>query len=219
MKINYLKQFQAANGLVADGVMGKNTATALMKVLGIVKPIQAAHFIGQMAVESNHFTAGRENLNYSADGIMDTFCRGKVKRFTMAESIAYARQPERIANRAYANRNGNRSESSGDGWRNRGVGSMQLTFANNIRGYFDYVGLPLDTDPNEILKPEHYFRSGKYYFDRENLWGSCIDTSDRSILAVSRGVNLGNIKSTKTPNGLNEREDETRFIAKALGVK
>jgi putative chitinase len=72
-----------------------------------------------------------ENLNYSADGLLKTFPR----YFSAAEAKAYARKPERIASRAYANRIGNGNEASGDGWRYRGRGLVQITGRANYRTY------------------------------------------------------------------------------------
>lgn len=72
-----------------------------------------------------------ENLNYSASGLRKTF----PKYFTEAQAKAYERQPERIANRAYANRIGNGSEASGDGWKYRGRGYVQITGRSNYRTY------------------------------------------------------------------------------------
>jgi putative chitinase len=84
-----------------------------------------------------------ENLNYSASGLLSTFGR----YFTAAQAQAYARQPERIANRAYANRIGNGPESSGDGWRYRGRGLVQLTGRDN------YEKFGIADNPDEALKP------------------------------------------------------------------
>lgn len=84
-----------------------------------------------------------ENLNYSASGLLSTFGR----YFTAAEAEAYARQPEKIANRAYANRMGNGPESSGDGWRYRGRGFVQITGKDN------YKKFGIDDSPNNALIP------------------------------------------------------------------
>src|SRR3546814_5959715 len=81
------------------------------------------HFIAQIAHESAGLSRTTENLNYSAAGLRKTF----PKYFDRATAEAYARQPARIANRAYANRLGNGPEASGDGWRYRGRGLVQLS--------------------------------------------------------------------------------------------
>lgn len=84
---------------------------------GINTPLRLAHFLSQCAAESGEFTIVRENLNYSATGLLNTF-----KKYfkTSIDAAEYARQPERIANRVYANRMGNGNEQSGDGWKFRG---------------------------------------------------------------------------------------------------
>ena len=89
------------------------------------------------------FTPITENLNYSADGLVKTFGR----YFTRSQANAYARQPERIANRAYANRLGNGSEASGDGWRYRGRGNVQIT------GRVNYAKFGIEATPDKALDP------------------------------------------------------------------
>ncbi|TCL76162.1 hypothetical protein [Rhizobium sp. BK251] len=84
-----------------------------------------------------------ENLNYSAQGLLNTFR----DYFTPTQAVAYARQPERIANRAYANRLGNGDESSGDGWKFRGRGFVQITGRTNYRKY------GIENDPGAALDP------------------------------------------------------------------
>ncbi|EPE95700.1 glycoside hydrolase family 19 protein [Rhizobium grahamii] len=85
-----------------------------------------------------------ENLNYSEAGLLRTF----PKYFSAADARAYARQPQRIANRAYASRMGNGDEASGDGWRYRGRGYCQITGKNNYRRFSDLLGVDLVTNPD-----------------------------------------------------------------------
>ncbi|GAC1040837.1 hypothetical protein [Rhizobium sp. No.120] len=91
----------------------------------------------------NTMCAISENLNYSASGLRATF----PKYFTAYQAVAYARQPQRIANRAYANRMGNGNEASGDGWKYRGRGLVQITGRDN------YAKYAIADDPDKALDP------------------------------------------------------------------
>ena len=90
-----------------------------------------------------------ENLNYSATGLRRTFSR----YFTPAQANAYARKPKEIANRAYANRIGNGDEDSGDGWRFRGRGFVQITGRANYRQFSPLVGIDLEENPEAAQQP------------------------------------------------------------------
>jgi putative chitinase len=210
---NYLKEFQTANGLVPDGVIGKNTTKVLMEKLGIDSPFKFAHFLAQCEHESK-FTAGRENMNYSAAALKDKFG----KYFKGVDINEYARQPEKIANRIYANRMNNGDESSGEGWKYRGVGPLQLTGKANIEAYLKSVNLPLSTDPEILLEPEHYFQTAKWFFDSNNVWQYCV-FGHQAIYDVSRLVNLGNVKSQSVPLGIQERITLTNRYLTLLGYK
>lgn len=91
-----------------------------------------------------------ENLNYSAQGLLRTF----PKYFTDVEATAYAKQPQRIANRAYANRMGNGDEASGEGWRFRGRGYCQITGRNNYAKFGRLLGIDLVANPDLALQPD-----------------------------------------------------------------
>jgi putative chitinase len=110
-----------------------------------------AHFLAQVAHESGGFTRKRENLNYTPAAILATFNTRAVTRFTPAQAERHGRTPahaadqQAIANIAYANRMGNRGPESGDGWRTRGAGWMQITGATNHNAVADYFGLSRDT--------------------------------------------------------------------------
>src|SRR3546814_11910437 len=101
------------------------------------------HFIAQIAHESAGLSRTTENLNYSAAGLRKTF----PKYFDRATAEAYARQPARIANRAYANRLGNGPEASGDGWRYRGRGLVQLSGQFNYNRPGERMGVDLVAVP------------------------------------------------------------------------
>lgn len=98
-----------------------------------------AMFLAQTGHESGEYRTFVENLNYSAQGLIKTW----PNRFTAMKAAQYARQPEKIANYVYANRLGNGSEHSGDGWRYRGVGLIQNTGKYNHSEFAKYIGKPL----------------------------------------------------------------------------
>jgi len=106
---------------------------------GITTKARLAAFIAQVGHESAGLTALRENLNYSAVALRVVF----PKYFTSAVAANYERKPERIANRVYANRMGNGDEASGDGWRYRGAGLIQLTGRDNHEAFAEAIGKPL----------------------------------------------------------------------------
>lgn len=211
--MNYLKDYQTAHNILADGIIGKGTAKILMEELKIESVIALSHFLAQVQHESGNFSAGREKLNYSAEALVKLFG----KHFQGAASRNYARQPEAIANRLYANRMGNGDEVSGEGWKYRGTAALQLTGKTNIQSYLKSVNLPLDTDPNVLLLPAHYFNTAKWFFDTNNVWKYCTKIADDSILAVSRFINLGSPSSKGTPIGLTERTTLTRKYLALLG--
>lgn len=100
-------------------------------------------FLAQVGYESNSWTEKAENLNYSAQGLLATF----PSHFTVDEVDSYARQPEKIANRAYANRMGNGSEASGDGWKYRGRGYIQITGHDNYEAFAASNNMAIDAAP------------------------------------------------------------------------
>ncbi len=201
----FLSRIQEQIGVRPDNRFGKDTALAIMEYLKIT-PLQAAHFLGQCGHETGGWSVFVENLNYSAQGLLRTFPR----HFNEVQAREYERQPERIANLVYANRMGNGNEQSGDGWRFRGRGSIQLTGRSNYTAFSRVVN-----DPQVVLEPDkildtYLLESAKWFFDRNGIWRFCIDASDASVLRVSRFVNLGNPNSTATPHGLQDRINRTR---------
>ena len=94
-------------------------------------PARACHFLAQIFTETGALAYMSENLNYSADGLLTTF----PKYFNQSNAGAYARNSQKIANRVYANRMGNGSEGSGDGYRYRGRGCLMLTGKDNYTAF------------------------------------------------------------------------------------
>lgn len=156
-------------------------------------PLRQAAFLAQVAHESGQLTAVKENLNYSADGLMRTFR----KYFNASTARAYARQPEKIANRVYANRMGNRSEESGDGWKHRGRGLIQLTGKDNYTAFADDMGMSIDEAIEYLETPDGAVESAAWFWDQRNL-NKYADSGD--IVTVSKRVNGGT-------NGLQDRID------------
>ncbi len=157
-------------------------------------PKRFCHFMAQIGHESAHFTTLEENLWYSSSGLWRVFR----KYFDSPEHAAqYARQPERIANRVYANRMGNGPEESGDGYRYRGRGFIQLTGRDNYRRIGQRIELDLEGDPDMIRRDVAVaVLVSADYWDSRNL-NKAADVDD--IEAVTRGVNGGY-------NGLEDRK-------------
>jgi putative chitinase len=222
--MSYLKEYQKKLGLMPDGVIGKNTAKAMMEDLGIVDKLLFAHMMGQMWHESGNFEAGRENLNYSAESLAKTWPNRFRRRLPGESTIInegkdgkaiaeyYARQPEKIANRVYANRMGNGDEASGDGWKYRGIFGLQLTGKTNITKFMKSVGLSESTNPDTLLDdPRLYFLAGLFWFKDNGVDKLCTDKSDTCIIKVSKRVNGGT-------HGLVDRSLKTNKMFNILGV-
>lgn len=131
-------------------------------------PGRAAAFLAQAAHESSELNVLRENLNYSSEALRRVFPK---YFYNGALADGYARQPERIANRVYANRMGNGDEASGDGWRNRGAGIFQLTGADNLAlcSQEVYGDSRLLDDPTLLEQPEAACQSAGWFWSRNGL--------------------------------------------------
>jgi putative chitinase len=198
-----LINLQGKCGCHADGAFGPGTcktAAAFYKL----SPNRAAHFFAQTAHESGGFKAFSENLNYSAKGLRGIF--GKYFP-TDAMARAYERQPQKIANRVYANRMGNGPESSGDGWLFRGRGALQLTGRETYQAFANYIGRPdVMTNP-DLVATELAFESALWFFDKNKLWSICDQgINDAAILALTKRINGGT-------HGLDDRKQKTKKFA------
>lgn len=146
-----------------------------------------AGFLAQCAHESNNFTIKEENLNYSSDGLLKVF----PKYFTnKGISDSYAKQPEKIANRVYANRMGNGNETSGDGYKYRGRGYIQLTGKDNYSAFAKFKNITLDECVNYLSTIEGAVESALWYWNTHNLNKYC-DNDD--ILGMTKAINGGTI--------------------------
>ena len=167
-------------------------------------PVRQAMFLSQIAHESGNFRAVQENLNYSVNGLRSVFG----KYFPDDEIAAqYARQPERIANRVYANRMGNGEESSGDGWKYRGRGLIQLTGKNNYTSFSLAADNNALLEPDLVAEPELAVESGGWFWGTNNL-NRLADTGD--VRVVTRRINGGY-------NGLTDREAKFGKLMIILG--
>lgn len=195
-----LIELQKKIGVTADGAFGPGTLKAAMAYYKL-SPRRAAHFFAQTAHESGNFKAFSENLNYGAKGLRSIF--GKYFP-TDAMARSYERQPKKIANRVYANRMGNGDEASGDGWKFRGRGALQLTGKANYQAFANYVGRQDVMDNPDLVAGELCFESALWFFDKNKLWAICDQgVNDAAILALTKRINGGT-------HGLDDRKAKTK---------
>lgn len=194
-----LKALQTKIGVTADGVFGPGTMKKAMEFYKLT-PVRAAHFFAQTAHETGGFKTFSENLNYSADGLQKVF--GKYFPGTLEES--YAKQPEKIANRVYASRMGNGDEKSGDGYKFRGRGALQLTGKDNYTAFAQYLQKPEILTTPDLVATEYSFESAFYFFDKNKLWAICdLGINDAAIEKLTRKINGGT-------HGLEDRNQKTK---------
>jgi putative chitinase len=193
-----LKSLQERAGVAADGAFGPGSMKAGMALLKLT-PVRAAHFFAQTSHETGGFKAFSENLNYSAQGLQGIF--GKYFPGTLEES--YARQPEKIANRVYADRMGNGNEASGDGWKFRGRGALQLTGKANYEAFAKYLGTNEVMENPDLVATKFAFESAMFFFERNKLWSICDKgINDAAILELTKRINGGT-------HGLEDRKAKT----------
>lgn len=164
---------------------------------GIDTPLRIAHFIAQVAHESAMLRRVDENMNYSAAGLLAVFPR----HFDAAAAQAYARNPRAIGSRAYANRLGNGNEASGDGFRYRGRGLLQLTGRANYRAFGEWLGVDVLAAP-ELVSERYAVASAVYFWTTRKL-NVIADRDD--LKALTRVVN----------GGLNGLDDRLHLLEKA----
>jgi len=193
-----LKSLQERAGVAADGAFGPGTIKAGMALLKLT-PVRAAHFFAQTSHETGGFKAFSENLNYSAQGLQGIF--GKYFPGNLEES--YARNPEKIANRVYADRMGNGNEASGDGWKFRGRGALQLTGKANYEAFAKYLGTNEVMENPDLVATKYSFDSAMFFFEKNKLWTICDKgINDAAILELTKRINGGT-------HGLEDRKAKT----------
>lgn len=153
-------------------------------------PLRVAHFIAQILHESGRLKFVQENMNYSAKGLRQVFA----KYFSVQKAQEYARKPSRIGSRVYANRMGNGDEASGDGFRYRGRGLIQLTGKTNYRKFSTWINDDVLNNPEKV-KDQYAVHSAVYFWEVNDL-NRLADRDD--VKAVTKRINGGT-------NGLADR--------------
>ena len=184
------------------GLQWVDALNATFQRFNILTPIQQASFIGQCGHECAQFKVLEENLNYRAETLMKLWS----KRFpTLEIANQYARNPKKIANMVYSNRMGNRDEASGDGYRFRGRGCIQLTGHANYFHAGQACGQDFVMEPDLVATPQFAAMTAGWFWDTHRL-NQYADA--RNYTLMTKKINGGTI-------GLNDR---IKHIDMALAV-
>jgi putative chitinase len=177
----------------------------VMKQFGITNSFRLTHFLAQVAHESGNFRWVRENLNYSAEGLLKVF----PKYFDKNTAPLYARRPQAIANMVYNGRMGNKLKSN-DGWNFRGAGFLQLTGRTNFKAFSDFIGDPKIMDDPSLVATKYPLTSAAWFFEKRGLWAICDEGVDQNIVKkVTLKVNGGY-------NGIADRLSKTNVLFNIL---
>lgn len=169
-------------------------------------PLRMAHFLAQAAHESGGFRLLEENLNYSADGLNKIF--PKYFKNAGRDANEYSRKPEKIANVVYASRMGNGGPETGDGYRFRGRGCIQLTGRSNYTSFAETLEMTLDEAIDYLTTPEGAVESAAFFWANNG----CNELADKDdVVKVTKRVNGGTI-------GLEDRKAHTEELKELLGV-
>lgn len=182
MDINKLK------GHIPDAVISQLPDTIAKFELNT--PLRLAHFLAQAGHESGGFKAVNENLNYGAKGLLGIF-----KKYFPTEEKAklYERKPEKIANLVYGARMGNGPEASGEGWKFRGRGYIQLTGKDNYKA-FDAVVAESIIDNPDLVATKYPLLSAAWFFHKNGLHKIADQgATDAVVTSVTKRVNGGTI--------------------------
>jgi putative chitinase len=175
-------------GHIPDAVIAMIPDTAAK--FQINTPLRLAHFLAQCGHESGGFRATQENLNYSAKGLAGIF-----KKYFPTEAAAapYARQPQKIASKVYGNRMGNGPESSGEGYKFRGRGYIQLTGKENYTAFGKSIGEDIISNP-DVVASKYALLSAAWFFSKNGLHKMADEgASDTVVTKITKRVNGGTI--------------------------
>ena len=175
-------------GHIPDAVIAMIPDTAAK--FGINTPLRLAHFLAQCGHESGGFRATQENLKYSAKGLMGIF-----RKYFPTEALAnaYARQPAKIAAKVYGNRMGNGNEASGEGYKFRGRGYIQLTGKENYTAFGKSIGEDMTANPDKVAGP-YALLSAAWFFSKNGLHRMADEgASDAVVTKITKRVNGGTI--------------------------
>jgi len=175
-------------GHIPDAVIAQIPDTAAK--FGINTPLRLAHFLAQCGHESGGFRAVQENLNYSAKGLNGIF-----KKYfpTEASAAAYARNPAKIAAKVYGGRMGNGAEATGEGYKFRGRGYIQLTGKDNYKAFGAAIGEDMTATPDKVAT--HYpLLSAAWFFSKNGLHKLADGgATDAVVTQITKRVNGGTI--------------------------
>ena len=175
-------------GHIPDEVVAQIPDTATKFELNT--PLRLAHFLAQAGHESGGFKAVNENLNYGAKGLLGIF-----KKYfpTEQKALLYERKPEKIANLVYGGRMGNGPEISGEGYKFRGRGYIQLTGKDNYTA-FDAVVTENITENPDLVATKYPLMSAAWFFHKNGLHKIADEgATDEVVTKVTKRVNGGTI--------------------------
>lgn len=162
----------------------------IQEKFGVNTPLRLSHFLAQCGHESGGFRITNENLNYSAKGLQGIF-----KKYFPSEAIAldYAKKPQKIANRVYGGRMGNGNEASGDGFKFRGRGYIQLTGRDNYTAFGKSIGVAIEETP-DLVATQYALASAAWFWSKNGL-NKIADTgaTDAAVTMITKRVNGGTI--------------------------
>lgn len=180
-------KLDALKGHIPDSVIAM--IPEVSEKFGVNTPTRLAHFLAQTGHESGGFKITTENLNYSAKGLCGIF----KKYFTPESAAEYQRKPEKIANIVYANRMGNGNQASGEGYKFRGRGYIQLTGKTNYQAFDKTVDDNIEANP-DLVATKYPLLSAAWFWSKNGL-NAIADqgASDEVVTKITKKVNGGTI--------------------------